>query len=159
MNKVTIKKVPFKLNGDIIGKGEVLDFKALDRNNKEVSFSDIKGKVIMSTFPDINTRVCDAQTQWIARQAFQNKGVRFLSITTDPVEVVNEWCAANDLDNVDIWSDINLEFANQTNTLITRVKKLARGFILVEDGEIKDIVFKKEISDDPDYDKVMEWIK
>jgi len=63
MNKVTIKKVPFKLNGDIIGKGEVLDFKALDRNNKEVSFSDIKGKVIMSTFPDINTRVCDAQTQ------------------------------------------------------------------------------------------------
>ena len=158
MNKVTIKGFPFKLNGEIISKGESLNFSALDKDGKRVFLKDFKGKVIISTFPDINTRICDEQTQKIVSLANVHKDITFLSITTDGPEIIKDWCAANDVENISIVTDDKLEFANATNTFITKIKKLARGFIIVEDNKILEISYKKEIASDPDYDLLNKYI-
>ena len=158
MNKVTIKRLPFKLNGEIIEKGSNINFTALDASGNRVSLNDIKGKVIISAFPDINTSVCDAQTQKIISLAKKHKDITFLSITTDSTEVINKWCAANEIDNITIVTDDKREFANVTNTLITKIDKLARGFIVVEDNKVIEISYKKEIATDPDYSLLDKYI-
>ncbi|MCK5946077.1 MAG: redoxin family protein [Mycoplasmataceae bacterium] len=156
MNKITIKKIPFKLKGDIIEKGNTLSFKAINRENKEVSIDTIKGIKVISVFPDINTSVCDEQTRKIGQLASKHKDVKFISVTTDDVETVNKWCLANDIDNVDIWTDSKYgEFGNVTNMLITKIKKLARGFIILdENNKIIDVSAKVELAVAPDYTSV-----
>ncbi|RTZ68818.1 MAG: hypothetical protein DSZ21_01060 [Tenericutes bacterium] len=62
MNKVKIKGIPFKLNGEIIKKDSNLSFKVVDRNNKDFVFNSQKGITIISVFPAINTKICDKQT-------------------------------------------------------------------------------------------------
>ena len=119
----------------------------------------MKNLKVISVFPDINTRVCDAQTQAIAKMANEHKAVNFISVTTDPVDVINEWCAAKELKNVDIWSDSFGEFGDKTNTLIPKIKKLARGFIILnKENVIVDMSFKKELSDDPDYELLNKYL-
>ena len=161
MNKVTIKKIPFKLSGETIEKNNKLVFKAEGKDHEDFYIEDIKGMKVISLFPDINTRVCDFQTQEIAKLASQHKDITFISISTDSVEVQKEWCAAKGLENIMIVSDAKYkEFQTKTNAYITKIKKLSRGFILLdEDNIIKEVFFNKEISKDPDYSLLNEWIK
>lgn len=67
MNKVTVKGVEHKLNGTSIATNEVLTFKAKDQNNNDFFLGDISGGKVISVFPALNTRVCDAQTLKIAQ--------------------------------------------------------------------------------------------
>ena len=158
MNKIKIKGIPFKLNGDVIEKGSTLAFKVVDRNNNDFIFGTQKGITIISVFPDINTRICDEQTQWIAKTAQLNKDIRFISFTKDPVNIINEWCLAKEIENVQIHSDVYGEFGEATNTLIKRIKKLARGFIVLKDNIIIDICFKKEITKTPEYELLSKYL-
>lgn len=161
MDKVTIKKVPFKLNGSIIKKGQTLSFKGVNRKNKEIKIEDVKGIKIISIFPDINTRICDAQTQTIARYASQHPEVHFISITMDDVDTINEWCLAKDAGNVDVWSDKKYkDFGTKTNTIIVKLNKLARGFIILDkENKIIDLSINKEIAKDPNYELVEKYLK
>ena len=159
MNKITIKRIPFKLVSDAISMGKELSFKALDRNGNVFDSKDLKGKTILSFFPDINTSVCDKQTMIISKLAINNPNISFLSITTDNINIINKWCAAKDIKNIDIISDNKLEFGTSTGLLIKKLKKLTRGFILLKDNEIIDISMNKEIAKDPDFIKLNEWLK
>ena len=158
MKKVKIKGIPFKLNGELIEKGSELSFKVVDRENKDFVFGLQKGITIISVFPDINTRICDKQTQWIAKIAPLNKEINFISVTKDSVEVINEWCLAKELENVDIYSDVYGEFGEATHTLIKRINKLTRGFVVLKDKKIIDISFKKEVADEPNYEMLNKYL-
>lgn len=159
MNKLLIKGQEFKLAGDIINKGMILDFKAVDRENKDVSIAEVKGIKVISVFPDINTRVCDMQTLKIAQLSQQAKHINFISISLDSVDVINTWCVAKG-QNVDIWSDLKYkDFANKTNTLIPAINKLARGFIVLDDAnKIIDIDFVNELSEMPNFELLNKYI-
>lgn len=159
MNKVSIKGIKFKLIGDIVEKGTKLSFKALNRENKVVNISEITGTKIISVFPDINTRICDMQTVKISQLAAKAPHINFISVSMDSVETINLWCA-NKLVNIDIWSDAEYkEFGKSTNTFISMIKKLARGFIVLNDrNEIIDIDFVKELSDMPNFDLIEKYI-
>ncbi|MCP4336879.1 MAG: redoxin domain-containing protein [Mycoplasma sp.] len=160
MEKIKIKKIPFKLNGTIIEKNTKLEFKAKDKDDKDFFITDIKGKKVISLFPDINTRICDAQTKQIAQMANKYKDITFISISTDSVEIQKKWCAANGLENIIIISDKEYkDFAIKTNTLINKIKKLVRGFILLDENNIiQGISINKEVSSDPDYDVLNTWL-
>lgn len=159
MNKLLIKGQEYKLAGDIINKGMILDFKAVNRENQDVRLADIKGIKVISVFPDINTRVCDMQTLKIAQLSQQAKHINFISISMDAVEVINTWCVAKG-QNVDIWSDLKYkEFASKTNALIPALNKLARGFIVLnEQNEIIDIDFVKELSEMPNFELLNKYL-
>lgn len=162
MNKITIQKEVFELNGEIVKEGRKLDFSAINRAGQKVDFKDLKGSVVISVFPDINTGICDAQTQAIAKLAQKHTNIQFISLTTDDVETINSWCVAKHIENVDIWSDKEQkEFGEVTSTLIKKINKLARGFIITKDQIITGISFKEEIAEDPDYawlDKQLETL-
>ena len=153
MNKVTIKKIAFRLIGETIKKNNYLSFKAIDRNDKIISIDDFKGVKIISLFPDIETRICDNQTREIAKYASKYPKINFISITMDTVSKINKWCLASGIDNIHIWSDWKLrEFSSKTNTMISKINKLTRGFIILDDkNKIIEVSLNSEIAEDPDY--------
>lgn len=159
MNKVTIKTNEFNLKGDLIKVGERLSFKAKNRENKDVNIDDVEGLKILSIFPDINTRVCDLQTHRISQLASEAPHIHFISVTKDPVEITNEWCARN-LINIDIWSDAEYgEFGDKTNALIPAINKLARGFIVLDkDNVIINMHFVEEVSSMPNFELIEKYI-
>lgn len=160
MNKVTIKKIGFKLIGETIEKNNHLSFKAIDRNDKIVSIDDFKGIKIISLFPDIQTRVCDVQTRKIAKYAKENPKINFISITMDTVSKINKWCLASGVENIHIWSDWKLrEFSSKTNAIIRKINKLARGFIILDDkNKIIEVSLNSEIAQEPDYSVLEKYL-
>ncbi len=160
MKKVTVKGTEYNLKGNPIAVGQKLSFKAKDKANKDFNLSDVKGKKVISAFPALNTRVCDAQTLQITSWSREYKNVQFVSITNDPVEVIRDWCAAHGIDNIMILSDREYkEYANLTNLYVEGWDKLARGFmILDEEDTIQAMSFKDEESADPDYDLVKNFL-
>ena len=160
MNKVTLHNEPFELSGMTIEKNTKLSFKAEDKNGIW-NIEDIKGKKVISLFPDINTGICDIQTQEIAKLAQQHKDITFISISTDSVEIQKEWCAAKGLENILIVSDDKYkEFQTKTNAYVPKINKLIRGFILLdEENVIQEISLNNELVEDPDYTSLDKWIK
>lgn len=157
MNSVKVKLIKFKLKGELnLPIGQELDFKAIDRSGKEVKLSDYKGKKVLSLFPDINTSVCDLQTQRIAMLADKRKDLIFISVSTDDVETINKWCLSRGVDNIIILSDKKYgELGDKTNLLIPKLKKLARGFIVLdEDNKIQEYSFKEQIAELPDFEMI-----
>lgn len=161
MNKVKIKGIPFRLIGESIKIGDKLVFQAKDVNDNIFNISTIKGKKILSVFPDINTKVCDLQTHELSKLAHEHSQIPFISITMDSVEAIKQWCLAKDISNLIILSDKELhDFADKTKLLLKMISKLARGFILLsENNNIIDIAFKEELSHEPDFDKLKTWIQ
>ena len=153
MNKVKIKKIPFKLLGEAIEKNKSLVFKAVDQENKEVSIDQVKGLKVLSFFPDINTGVCDMQTLKIGSLAKEHPNINFVSITMDSPEEIKKWCMKNDLANLVLWSDAKYkEFQTKTNLYIPRIKKLSRGLIVLDENNIiVDKFFNIEIAEQPDW--------
>ncbi len=160
MNKVTLHNEPLELSGMTIEKNTKLSFKAEDKNGIW-NIEDIKGRKVISLFPDIKTGICDLQTQQIAKLAQEHKDITFISISTDSVEIQNEWCAAKGLENILIVSDDKYkEFQTKTNAFIPKINKLIRGFILLdEENMIQEISLNQEIVEDPDYSSLDKWIK
>lgn len=160
MNKITIHEKEFDLLGSVIKKGAVLDFTATNKDNELVSLTHYKGTKVISVFPDINTSVCDKQTQLILKLSAEHKDVQFISITSDPVEVIAKWCASNGLANVDILSDTEGSFGKATNLLITEINKLARGFIVLNnENKIIKISINGEVAEMPDFTTIDEYLK
>ncbi|TCG11977.1 redoxin domain-containing protein [Mycoplasma todarodis] len=160
MEKAKIHHIPFKLSGPAIEKNTKLTFKAEDKNGIW-NIEDIKGKKVISLFPAINTKICDMQTQQIAKLAQEHKNVTFISISTDSVKKQEEWCAAKGLENVLIVSDDKYkEFQTKTNAYIPRINKLTRGFILLDkENIIQEISLNIELSKEPNYTLLDKWIK
>ncbi len=160
MNKVTIKKIPFMLKGDIINPGAKLNFSAENLDSSTFELAKINGVKILSTFPDINTKICDAQTQEIAKLASQHPKINFISISTDSPEKQAKWCAAHNLENISIVSDKKSgEFAKATNLYIPKIKKLHRALIVLDkENIIQSVLTNTEVAKAPDYKALSEWI-
>lgn len=161
MNKITIKGKSFDLIGSIIEIGNTLNFKAQNLAAKDVDITSLKGLKIISSFPDINTSICDQQTRDILDLAKKYPHLNFISITTDEIDTINKWCGANGFENVQIWSDHKYkDFGHKTNTLIKEIDKLARGFLVLDQtNKIIASSYETEIAKMPNFDILQKYLK
>ena len=157
MNQIKFKGVSMNLIGNVDLKNKQLNIKAIDKEGNIKSFLDFKkGIKVLSTFPKLNTSVCDNQTKAIARLAKKHSDVTFISLTMDSVQTIGKWCLAHNLENITILSDKDRkEFSKATNLLIKKLKMLARGFIILDkENNVIDHFYKLEITDEPMYDQL-----
>ena len=157
MNQIKFKGVSMNLIGNVDLKSKQLNIKAIDKEGNIKSFLDFKkGIKVLSTFPKLNTSVCDNQTKTIARLAKKHSDVTFISLTMDSVQTIGKWCLAHNLENITILSDKDRkEFSKATNLLIKKLKMLARGFIILDkENNVIDHFYKLEITDEPMYDQL-----
>lgn len=158
--KITFKQNPMTLVGKLIQIGDIVNFKATNPDFSEFKFNELKGIKVISTFPSINTGVCDLQTKEISNLANKYSDITFISISMDLPPAQGAWCAANSIKNLLIVSDYkDREFASKYGLLIDELKLMHRSLIVVNDSnKVIKFISNNEITDAPNFNELKSYL-
>lgn len=138
------------------------DFTALTPELTPLTLSSTKGQVrIISVVPSIDTSVCDMQTRWFNEEAAKIDGLTILSISVDLPFAIKKYCATKGIENIKTLSDHkNLDFGLKYGFVIEELRLLARGIVVIDrDDVVRHVEYVPNVSDHPDYAKVMTTVK
>ena len=162
-NAITLHGNPFSLVGKEIKVGDIApDFSALTTDLKSVSLSDYKRKTILiSVFPSIDTGVCALQTKRFNDEAGKLSHIQIINISVDLPFALGRFCAAENINNSSSLSDHkNLDFGLKYGFVIEELRLLSRGVVVINaEGIVTYVEYVKEVSEHPDYEKVLKMLK
>ncbi|MDR1567432.1 MAG: thiol peroxidase [Streptococcaceae bacterium] len=127
------------------------NFTLNDLNNQPVTLANLLNRpVILSIFPDINTRVCSLQTRRFNQLASQNSQLNFLSISNNTKAEQEKWCAAEGVEMTILHDD--LQFGKLYGLYAKEINHLARAvYVLDTNAQIIYREVLEEITQEPDY--------
>jgi thiol peroxidase len=141
--------------GDVAPEFEVL-------NNDLVNFSSFRGKVsVISSVPSLDTPVCDMETRRFNEAAGElGDDVVILTISMDLPFAQKRWCGAAGVEKVITLSDHReAAFGEAYGVLIKELRLLARAvFVVDQEGTIQYVQLVKELTEEPDYDAVLDAV-
>ncbi|MBW1791969.1 MAG: thiol peroxidase [Deltaproteobacteria bacterium] len=160
---ITMKGNPLTLVGKELKVGDPApDFEVLDNDLTPVRLSSFKGKVcVVCSVPSLDTPVCDMETRRFNEEAGKlGADVRILTISMDLPFAQKRWCGAAGVDKVVTLSDHrDASFGTAYGVLIKELRLLGRAvFVLDREGTVQYIQIVKEVTDEPDYDAVLEAV-
>ena len=160
----TMKGGPLTLVGPELSIGDSApDAILLDNDLNPVKLSSFKGKIcIISSVPSLDTPVCDMQTRRFNSEAGNlGEDVAILTVSMDLPFAQKRWCGAAGVDKVATLSDHrDAAFGEAYGVLIKELRLLARAiFVLDREGTLRYQQLVKEVSEEPDYDDVLEAVK
>ncbi|MFH0984644.1 MAG: thiol peroxidase [Candidatus Omnitrophota bacterium] len=163
-NVVTFKGGPLTLVGPELKVGDKApDFKLIDTGLKPVTLADSKGKTRMiSVVPSIDTAVCDLQTKRFNQEASKLPAdVAVITVSMDLPFAQARWCGLAGADKVQMLSDYQEHaFGKAYGVLIKELALLSRAvFVTGPDDRVQYVEYVKEITEHPDYGKVLGSIK
>jgi len=138
------------------------DFTALTPDLAPLSLSSTKGQVrVISVVPSIDTSVCDIQTRRFNEEAAKTDGLTVISISVDLPFAIKKYCATKGIENIKTLSDHrDLDFGLKYGFVIEELRLLARGTVVIDQNDIvRHVEYVPNVSDHPDYDKVMATVK
>ena len=147
------------LRGSEIRVGqEAPDFIVSNVELKPVTLKDTKGKRVFLTVPSIDTPVCDLEVKRFNKEAEKYKDTKIYVVSVDLPFAQARWCGAEDVDNVITLSDYKYRsFGENYGVYIEEVGFLARAvFVVDEDNKVVYTEYCENVSDHPNYDKVLE---
>jgi thiol peroxidase len=158
---VTMHGNPLTLVGQELSVGDAApDLELLDNDLNAVKLSSFQGKIcIISAVPSLDTPVCDMQTRRFNEAAGKlGDDVVILTVSMDLPFAQKRWCGAAGVENVITLSDHrDAAFGTAFGVLIKELRLLGRTiFVLDRSGIIQYIQNVKELSEEPNYDKVIE---
>jgi thiol peroxidase len=161
---VTLHGNPLTLLGNELKVGDpVPDVAVLDNDLNPVKLSSFKGKIcIISAVPSLDTPTCDMETRRFNETAGQlGDDVVILTVSTDLPFAQKRWCGVAGVDKVATLSDHReAAFGSAFGVLIKELRLLSRSIFVVDrNGVIQYIQHVKELSEEPDYDAVIEAVK
>ena len=161
---VTLHGNPLTLLGNELKVGDpVPDVEVLDNDLNPVKLSSFKGRIcIISAVPSLDTPTCDMETRRFNETAGQlGADVVILTVSTDLPFAQKRWCGAAGVDKVVTLSDHReAAFGSAFGVLIKELRLLARSIFVVDrNGVIQYIQHVRELSEEPDYDAVIEAAK
>jgi thiol peroxidase len=160
---ITMKGNALTLVGKELKVGDPApDFEVLDNDLTPVRLSSFKGKVcVVSAVPSLDTPVCDMETRRFNEEAGTlGSDVLILTISMDLPFAQKRWCGAAGVDKVITLSDHrDASFGTTYGVLIKELRLLGRAvFVLDREGTIRYIQVVKEVTNEPDYDAVLEAV-
>jgi len=164
LGKITAQGNPMTLLGDEIKVGDKApDCTAIDNDMNPVKLSSFAGKtVILSMVPSLDTPTCDVETRRFNQEA-QKLGddVVIVTVSMDLPFAQKRWCGAAGVENVVTLSDHrDACFGEHYGMLIKELRLLARAvFVIDKEGIVRFIHLVKEVSDEPDYEAVLDAVK
>ena len=161
---ITFKGNPLTLLGTELKVGDTApDATVLANDLSPVKLSSYKGKVcVISIVPSLDTPVCDMQTRKFNEEAGSlNDNVAILTMSMDLPFAQARWCGAAGVDKVVTLSDHReADFGEAFGVLIKELRLLARAvFVVDKEGTIQYIQLVKEVTEEPDYNAVLEAVK
>jgi thioredoxin-dependent peroxiredoxin len=122
-----------------------------------------KGKVIiLSAVPSLDTQVCDRETRRFNEEASKlSDDIVIYTISTDFPMAQKRWCGASGVDKVKVVSDVvDAEFGLKYGLLLKERRYFRRAvFIVGRDGKLAYVNYLPKLSDEPDYDEVIQAAK
>jgi len=160
---VTFQGNPLTLVGTEAKVGDAApDFQVLDGSLNPVTLADSQGKVrVLVSVPSLDTPVCDIEARTFnERAAALGDGVAVLVISMDLPFAQGRWCGAHGIENVTTLSDHrDASFGGAYGVLIAELRLLARAIFVVDaEGTIRYIQLVNEVTEEPDYDAVLEAV-
>lgn len=161
---ITFHGKPLALEGTVPEIGSrAPDFTVLDQASREVGLPDYRGKVkLVSVTPSIDTPVCDVQARRLNEEAARLPvDVVVLNISMDLPFALSRYCAAAGIDRVKTLSDHReASFGRAYGVLISELRLLARSiFLLDRDDRVRYIEIVPDLSEHPDYEKVLRALR
>lgn len=134
---------------------------AYDENDQVVTLPKSTGKkLVLSVVPSITTSVCSIETKRFNMEADNFKDIEFITVSDDSKEDQKNWCAAEGVNNLQLLHADKGNFAKVTGLDVPEFGHMARMvFILDETGHVIYEELVTEISDEPDYAKLLEELK
>jgi thiol peroxidase len=117
---------------------------------------------IISAVPSIDTSVCDKETRRFNEEASKiGDDIEILTISVDLPFALKRWSAAKGIDKVKTMSDHkDTSFGMAYGVLVKDLRILSRCvFVIDKDGVIKHIEMVNDISNEPDYDSIINKAK
>ncbi|MGQ9858139.1 MAG: thiol peroxidase [Thermodesulfobacteriota bacterium] len=161
---ITFQGNPLTLLGDEPQLGQPApDFQALDTELATVSLSFLGGKVrVLCSVPSLDTPVCDMQTRKFNQEAVSlGPEVEVVTLSMDLPFAQRRWCASAGVQRVRTLSDHrDASFATAYGTLIKELRLLTRAVFVVDpQGILRYSQWVGEITQEPDYDAVIQAVK
>jgi len=155
---------PLTLIGKELSVGDSApELEVLDNDLNPIKLSSFQGKVcVISSVPSLDTPVCDMETRRFNEAAGQlGDDVVILTVSVDLPFAQKRWCGAAGVENVVTLSDHrDTAFGTAFGVLIKELRLLGRSiFVLDRNGIIQYIQNVKELSEEPDYDAVLEAVQ
>ena len=155
---------PLTLIGKELSVGDSApDLELLDNDLNPIKLSSFQGKVcVISSVPSLDTPVCDMETRRFNEAAGQlGDDVVILTVSVDLPFAQKRWCGTAGVENVVTLSDHrDTAFGTAFGVLIKELRLLGRSiFILDRNGIIQYIQNVKELSEEPNYDAVLEAVQ
>jgi thiol peroxidase len=158
---ITIHGNPLTLLGEEVAVGKKApDAELLDNDLKPVKLSSFLGKtVVIASVPSLDTPVCDMETRRFNEEAANlDKDMELLTVSMDLPFAQKRWCGAAGVTRIKTLSDHRqASFGMAYGVLIKELRLLARAvFILDRDGVIRYTQLVKEVTNEPDYEEILQ---
>ncbi|CEP80241.1 thiol peroxidase [Paraclostridium sordellii] len=160
--KVTFNGAPLTLEGNQVKVGDIApDFTVVGNDLNTVKFSDIEGKKILVAVPSIDTPVCDMEVRKFNQEASKLNNVKVYTISMDLPFAQARWCGNSGIENVVTVSDYkDREFSKAYGLYIKELGLVSRAVIVVdENNKIVYTEYLDEITNEPNYEKALEFVK
>jgi thiol peroxidase len=117
---------------------------------------------IISSVPSLDTPVCDTETRRFNEEAGKlGDEVVILTVSMDLPFAQKRWCGLAGVDKVTTLSDHrDAAFGKAYGVLIKELRLLARVvFVVDREGRIQYIQLVKELTEEPNYEAVLDAVK
>ncbi|GKQ43180.1 2-Cys peroxiredoxin [Companilactobacillus sp. RD055328] len=137
------------------------DFSVLNKDGQTVTLKELISDkpLLLSVVPNIDTRVCSLQTRHFNQEVDGHTEVNFITISTNTSDQQANWCAAENVKNMEMLSDINHDFGNKTGLYVPALGIDLRSVWVVN---TKGIITYREIlenqSNEPNYNMVLDHL-
>ncbi|WP_195937925.1 thiol peroxidase [Romboutsia sp. 1001713B170131_170501_G6] len=160
--KVTFQGAPLTLKGKQLKVGDKApDFTVIDNELNPLKLDDTKGKRVFLSVPSIDTPVCDMEVRRFNTEASKLNNVTVYTVSMDLPFAQARWCGAAGIENVKTISDYkDREFGENYGVYINELGLLSRAvFVVDENDKVIYVEYLEEITEEPNYDKVLDVLK
>ncbi len=165
MSNVTFKNEPTTTVGNLPQEGTQLpNLTLVGTDLTEINTSDFQGKrLVISTFPSVDTGTCAQALRTFNEKATEMDNTVVLNASKDLPFALGRFCAAEGIDNVVAGSAFRTQFGEELGVTLegSPLKGLLTRAVIVTDEEHKVtyVQLVEEITEEPDYDAVLEALK
>lgn len=140
---------------------QVADFTVYDKNGQPQTPATLFDKLtLISVVPDINTSVCSISTKRFNEEADKFTGINFYTISTNEPADQQVWCAAENVEKMQLLSDKDASFGKAFG-LYEPVNKFDSRSIWIIDQTGK-VVYRELIIEqvnEPNYQAALDFLK
>jgi thioredoxin-dependent peroxiredoxin len=162
MANITLQGNPIHTSGDLPKTGsKAPDFKLVNKELKDVSLGDFKGKKkLLNIVPSLDTSVCALSTKKFNEHAKAHQDTVILVVSADLPFAQNRFCGNEHLDNVVTLSLMRgQQFARDYGVLVQDgplAGVTARAVVVLDaDNKVVYSEMVPEIAHEPDYEKAL----